>query len=110
MVKLEQAEKKDFRQASQGFGICTAAVLVLYLFSGMDAINMREAQLSLLMVVLTACCAFYVTSAFISTKKRFLSLISAAPAFGIYYLIFTLSFNACGRKTLPCVSIMEGVL
>ena len=110
MVKLEQAEKKDFRQASQGFGICTAAVLVLYMFSGMDAVNMRELQLALLMSVLTACCAFYVTSAFISTKKRFLSLIPALPAFVIYYLIFRLSFNACGRKTMPCISIMESVL
>ena len=55
MVKLEQAEKKDFRQAAQGFGVCTAAVFVLYLFSGMDAINMREVQLSLLMALLTAC-------------------------------------------------------
>lgn len=110
MVKLEQAEKKDFRQAAQGFGVCTAAVFVLYLFSGMDAINMREVQLSLLMAILTACCAFYVTSAFTGSKKRFLSLISVLPAFGIYFLIFRLSFNACGRKTLPCVSIMESVL
>ena len=36
--------------------------------------------------------------------------LSLLPAFGIYFLIFKLSFNACGRKTLPCVSIMESVL
>ena len=110
MVKLEQAEKKDFRELAQGFGVCTIAVLVLYLISGMNTINMREAQLSLLMAILTAACAFYVTSAFINAKKKFLSLISAIPAFGIYFLIFKLSFDACGRKTLPCISIMEGVL
>ena len=110
MVRLEQAEKKDIREAAQGFCVCTVAVLILYLISGMDAINMRESHLSLLMAILTACCAFYVTSAFIDTKKKFLSLISAIPAFGIYYLIFKLSFDACGRKTMPCVSIMEGVL
>lgn len=110
MVRLEQAAKKDLKEAAQGFGVCTLAVLILYLISGMDAINMREAHLSLLMAILTACCAFYVTSAFIGTKKRFLSLISAVPAFGIYYLIFKLSFDACGRRTMPCVSIMEGVL
>ena len=110
MVRLEQAGKMDYREAAQGFGVCTIAVLILYLISGMDAINMREAHLSLLMAILTACCAFYVTSAFTGTKKRFLSLISAVPAFGIYYLIFKLSFDACGRKTMPCVSIMEGVL
>ena len=110
MVKLEHAQKKDFREAAQGFGVCTVAIVVLYLFSGMDVINMREMQLSLLMAILTACCAFYVTAAFISSKKRFLSLISALPAFGIYFLIFRLSFNACGRKTLPCISIMESVL
>lgn len=110
MVGLEKAEKKDFRELAQGFGVCAAAVLVLYLISGMNTINMREAHLSLLMAVLTACCVFYVTSAFIGTKKRFLSLVSALPAFGIYFLIFKLSFDACGRKTLPCISIMEGVL
>ena len=110
MVRLEQARKKDFRETAQGFGVCTAAVLILYLISGMDAVNMREMHLSLLMALLTACCAFYVTSAFTSSKKRFLSLISALPAFGIYFLIFRLSFNACGRKTLPCISIMESVL
>ena len=110
MVRLEQAGKKDFRETAQGFGVCTLAVIILYLISGMDAINMREAHLSLLMAILTACCAFYVTSAFIGTKKKYLSLIPAVPAFGIYYLIFKLSFDACGRKTLPCVSIMEGVL
>ena len=110
MVGLEKAEKKDFRELAQGFGVCAAAVLVLYLVSGMNTINMREAHLSILMAVLTACCTFYVTSAFIGTKKRFLSLLSALPAFGIYFLIFKLSFDACGRKTLPCISIMEGVL
>ena len=110
MVKPEQARKKDFRETAQGFGVCTAAVIILYLISGMDAVNMREMHLSLLMALLTACCAFYVTSAFTSSKKRFLSLISALPAFGIYFLIFRLSFNACGRKTLPCISIMESVL
>ena len=110
MVRLEQAGKMDYREATQGFGVCTVAVLILYLVSGMDAINMREAHLSLLMAILTACCAFYVASAFTGTKKRFLSLISAVPAFGIYYLIFKLSFDACGRKTMPCVTIMEGVL
>ena len=110
MVRLEQAGKKDLRETAQGFGVCTCAVLILYLISGMDAINMREAHLSLLMAILTACCAFYVTSAFIGTKKRFLSLILAVPAFGIYYLIFKISFDACGRRTMPCVSIMEGVL
>lgn len=110
MVGLEKAEKKDFRELAQGFGVCAAAVLVLYLISGMNTINMREAHLSLLMAVLTACCTFYVTSAFTGTKKRFLSLLSVLPAFGIYFLIFKLSFDACGRKTLPCISIMEGVL
>ena len=110
MVMLEQAEKKDFRELAQGFGVCTIAVLVLYLISGMNTINMREAQLSLLMAILTASCAFYVTSAFISTKKKSLSLLAIFPAFGIYFLIFKLLFNACGRKTLPCISIMESVL
>lgn len=110
MVGLEKAEKKDFRELAQGFGVCAIAVLILYLISGMNTINMREAQLSILMAVLTACCAFYVTSAFTGTKKRFLSLLSVLPAFGIYFLIFKLSFDACGRKTLPCISIMEGVL
>ena len=110
MVKLEQAEKKDFRELAQGFGVCTIAVLVLYLVSGMNTINMRETHLSLLMAILTAACAFYVTSAFINTKKKFLALLASIPAFGIYYLIFKLSFDALGRRALPCISIMEGVL
>ena len=110
MVKLEQAEKKDFRELAQGFGVCTIAVLVIYLVSGMNTINMRETHLSLLMAILTAACVFYVTSAFINTKKKFLALLASIPAFGIYYLIFKLSFDALERRALPCISIMEGVL
>ena len=110
MVGLEHQEKKDFRELAQGFGVCTIAVLVLYLISGMNTINMREAHLSLLMAILTAACAFYVTSAFINTKKKFLALLASIPAFGIYYLIFKLSFDACNRMTFPCLSVMEGVL
>ena len=101
---------RDFRERAQGFGVCTIAVLVLYLITGMHAINMREAHLAALMAVLTASCAFYVTLAFSSTKKRFLSLLSAVPAFALYMLVFKLSFDACGRKTLPCLAIMESVL
>ena len=110
MVGLEHQEKKDFRELAQGFGVCTIAVLVLYLISGMNTINMREAHLSLLMAILTTACAFYVTSAFINTKKKFLALLASIPAFGIYYLIFKLSFDACNRMTFPCLSVMEGVL
>ena len=102
--------KTDFREVAQGFGVCTLAVLILYLITGMHAVNMREAHLAALMAVLTASFAFYVTSAFSSTKKRFLSLLSAVPAFALYMLVFKLSFDACGRKTLPCLAIMESVL
>ena len=64
--------KTDFREVAQGFGVCTVAVLILYLITGMHAVNMREAHLSALMAILTAACAFYVASAFIGTNKRFL--------------------------------------
>ncbi len=101
---------RDFRELAQGFGVCTIAVFALYLITGMHAINMREAHLAALMALLTAACAFYVTSAFVSTKKRFISLLSAIPAFALYMLVFKLSFDAAGRKTLPCLEIMESVL
>ena len=101
---------RNFRDLAQGFGVCTIAVLILYLITGMHAINMREAHLSALMAILTASAAFYVTSAFIDTKKRFISIISAPIAFGIYMLVFKLSFGAVGRRTLPCIEIMESVL
>ena len=101
---------RDFRSTAHGFGVCAAAVLVLYLISGMNAIYLRETSLSLLMALLTCACAFYVTSAFIEIKKKYLSLLSSVPAFGIYMLIFRLSFDSVGRKTMPCLGIMEGVL
>lgn len=109
MVETRSA-KKDYRDIAQGFGACTVAVIILYLMSGMTAVNMREVHLSTLMAVLTACCAFYVTCAFINTSKKYYALASAVPVFGIYYLIFKLSFDACNRMTLPALSIMEGVL
>ena len=74
---------KDFRDLAQGFGVCTIAVLVLYLFSGMSAINLRETHLAFLMTILTVSCAYYVTSAFVSSAKRFCSLIAAVPVFPI---------------------------
>ena len=107
---VSNTSKRDFRDIAQGFGVCTIAVFFLYLMSGMNAVNMREVHLALLMTALTACCAFYVTSSFVSGTKKFLSLISSVPAFGIYYLVFKLSFDSCERKTLPCLGIMEGVL
>ena len=101
---------RDFRSAAQGFTVCTVAVVLLYLMSGMTAVNMREIHLAVLMTALTSACVFYVASCFTEGPKKYLSLISAVPAFAVYYLVFMLSFNACGRKTLPCLSIMESVL
>lgn len=106
----KSAVYKDHRSLAQGFGICTVAVLLLYFLSGMNAVKMREIHLSLLMAILTASCVFYVTCAFVKSYKRFVSLVSFIPALGIYYLIFKLSFDACDRKTLPALSVMEGVL
>ena len=101
---------KDYRSTAQGFGVCTAAVLILYLISGMNSVNLRDMQASLLMTLLTVCCAYYVTCAFIPTSKRFLSLISAVPAFGIYTAVFFFAFNAAQRQTIRCLGIMESVM
>ena len=103
-------DKKDFREIAQGFGVCTAAVLVMYLISGMNAVYLSEVPASLLMTFLTVCCAYYVTSVYISGPKRFLSLISALPAFGIYMAAFCFSFNASGRQMLLCLSAMESIM
>ena len=103
-------DKKDFRDIAQGFGVCTAAVLVMYLITGMNAVNLRETQASLLMTILTVCCVYYVTSAYIPTPKRFISLISALPVFGIYMAVFYFAFNAAERQTLRCLSAMESVM
>ena len=101
---------KDYKDLAQGFGVCTIAVFALYLISGMHAVNLRETSIAVLMSVLTACAAFYVTSAFIKSAKRFLSLISLVPAFGIYYLILNAAFNVAGREMLACLNIMESVM
>ncbi|WP_081861220.1 phospholipid carrier-dependent glycosyltransferase [Butyrivibrio sp. AE2032] len=101
---------KDFRDTAKGFGVCTIAVLILYALTGMNAVNMRELHISVLMAVFTACCAFYVTSAFVTSNKRFWSAASVLPAFGLYMLIFRLSFDAAQRMTIVCLSIMENVM
>ena len=33
---------KDYRELAQGFGVCTVAVIILYLMSGMNAVSLRE--------------------------------------------------------------------
>ena len=101
---------KDYRDLAQGFGVCTVAVIILYLMSGMNAVSLRELPLSVLMAVFTTACVYYVTRAFVSTAKRYLALASAIPAFAIYMLIFKLSFKAVNRATLACISIMENVM
>ena len=58
---------KDYKDLAQGFGVCTIAVFALYLISGMHAVNLRETSIAVLMSILTACAAFYVTSAFIKS-------------------------------------------
>ena len=109
-MTIAEKKTKDFRDIAAGFGVCTVAVLILYIFSGMNAVNMREFHLALLMALLTACCAFYVTSAFVDTPKKYLSTASVLPAYGLYFLIFRLSFNAAERRTIVCLSIMENIM
>ena len=101
---------KDYKDLAQGFGVCTIAVIVLYLFSSMNAVNLREMHIAVLLAVLTACAAFYVTSAFVKSAKRFIALISALPAFGIYFLVLRLSFDQAERETMACLTIMESVM
>ena len=101
---------KDYKDLAQGFGVCTIAVIVLYLFSGMNAVNLREMHVAVLLAVLTACSAFYVTSAFVKSAKRFIALISALPAFGIYFLVLRLSFDQAARETMACLTVMESVM
>ena len=101
---------KNYKDIAQGFGVCTLAVIFLYLMSGMNAVSLREMPLSVLMTVFTTACVYYVTRAFVSTSRKFLSLVSAVPVFAIYMLIFTLSFKAVNRATLSCISIMENVM
>lgn len=101
---------KDYRDIAQGFGVCTLAVIILYLMSEMTAINLREIQLAGLMMLFTVCCVYYVTRSFVSTTKKYLSLLSAIPVFAVYYLIFMCSFNSVNRSTIACLSIMEGVM
>lgn len=101
---------KDYRDIAQGFGVCTLAVIILYLMSEMTATNLREIQLAGLMMLFTVCCIYYVTRSFVSTTKKYLSLLSAIPVFAVYYLIFKCSFNSVNRSTIACLSIMEGVM
>lgn len=101
---------KDYKDLAQDFGVCTIAVIVLYLFSGMNAVNLREMHVAVLLAVLTACSAFYVTSAFVKSAKRFIALISALPAFGIYFLVLRLSFDQAARETMACLTVMESVM
>ena len=101
---------KDYRELAQGFGVCTVAVIILYLMSGMNAVSLREMSLSVLMTVFTTACVYYVTRAFICSPKKYLALASAVPAFAIYMLIFKMSFAAVNRTTLACISIMENVM
>ena len=101
---------KDYKDLAQGFGVCTIAVIVLYLFSGMNAVNLREMHIAILLAILTACAAFYVTSAFVKSAKRFIALVSAIPAFGIYFLVLRLSFDQANRETMACLTIMESVM
>ena len=90
---------KNYRDIAQGFGVCTLAVIFLYLMSGMNAVSLREMPLSVLMTVFTTACVYYVTRAFVSNTKKYLSLVSAVPVFAIYMLIFTLSFKAVNRAS-----------
>ena len=101
---------KDYKDLAQGFGVCTIAVIVLYLFSGMNAVNLREMHIAILLAILTACAAFYVTSAFVKSAKRFIALVAALPAFGIYFLVLRLSFDQANRETMACLTIMESVM
>lgn len=103
-------KSKDFRQIAQGFGVCTIAVFFLYFMTGMNGVYMRELHASVLMAVFTVCCVYYVACAFIKGSKRFLSLLSFIPAFGIYMAVFLLGFKAAERRTLACLSLMESVM
>ena len=101
---------EDYRDRAQGFGLCTLAILVLYLVTGMNAGNMSEIEVSVLMAGFTAGCALYVTSAFITTAKRFLSLIAFVPAFALYLIIFKYVFGSLLNDRLDCLVAMENIM
>ena len=65
-----KTEGMDFRKIACGFGVYTAAVIFLYLMTGMNAVNMRELHASVLMAVYTACCIFYVANVFNNSAKK----------------------------------------
>jgi len=101
---------EDYRDRAQGFGLCTLAILVLYLVTGMNAGNMSEIEVSVLMAGFTACCALYVTNAFITTAKRFLSLIAFVPAFALYLIILKAVFGSLQNERLDCLVAMENTM
>ncbi len=100
----------DYRDRAQGFGLCTLAILALYLVTGMNADNMGEIEVSVLMAVFTACCAYYVTNAFVTSPKRFLSLIAVVPAFAAYWLILRSVFGSLQHNRLDCLVAMENTI
>lgn len=99
---------RDFRDIAKGFGVCTIAVLFVYILTGMNAVNMREAHSAALITVFTVCCIFYLACVLaMKASFKYLSLLSAIPLFGLYYLVFMLTFNAAERRMIVCLKIME---
>lgn len=110
LTAKDSLRTKDYRDRAQGFGVCTLAILVLYLLTGMNAGNMGEIEAAALMAVFTACCAYYVTNAFVTSPKRFFSLISAVPAFGIYWIVLKSLFGSVQYNRLDCLVAMEKII
>lgn len=104
------AGKKDISSIGSSFLLMTAAVLFIYLLTGMTAARMNAVKTAVLFATFVSFIAFYTASRIKGIKTGLIGLVSGIPAGFIAYLALESGFNSVNRQTILCFGIMMRLL
>ena len=101
-----KAGKKDISSTGSSFLLMTAAVIFIYLLTGMTAARLNAVKASVLFAAFVSFTAFYTVSRIKEIKSGLLGLITGIPAGLAAYFVLENGFNSVNRMTIQCFGIM----
>ena len=100
------AGKKDISSIGSSFLLMTAAVLFMYILTGMTAARLNSVKAAVLFAIFVSFAAFYAVSRIKGIMTGLLGTVTGIPAGFIAYLALESGFNSVNRQTIECFGIM----
>lgn len=99
-------ERTDISRAGSSFILVTAAVLFIYVVTGMTAAHLNAARTAVLFGTFVSFCAFYALGRIKGLKTGLFGLISGIPVGIASNFALEAAFNSVKRMTIECFGIM----